>query len=70
MLDTLSSIRLLPKPPLDVVENLRMRGVVLIEDILELEVRRPKPVTEVLRKDPAAVYGVTPPSVQRSHPQM
>lgn len=33
-----------------------MRRVILIEDVLELEIRRPQAVAEVLGEDPAAVY--------------
>jgi hypothetical protein len=68
MFDALPGVGLLPEPPLDIVEDLRVRGVVLVEDVLELEVRRPQAVAEVLCEDPAAVYG-DPPSVRLSNAQ-
>lgn len=56
--NTLPRKRLLPEPPLDIVQNLSVRRVRLVEDVLEAEVGWAEPVTEVLGEDPAAVYYV------------
>lgn len=53
--DTLTREGLLPEPPLDVVEHLRMRRVRLVEQVLQREVRRAEAVAKVLGEDPAAV---------------
>ena len=53
--DTLACERLLAEAPLDVVQHLGVRGVRLVEHVLQREVRRPEAVAEVLREDPAAV---------------
>lgn len=45
----------LPEPSLDVVQNLLMSGIVLIQNVLELQVSRSKTITEMLSKDPTAV---------------
>ena len=54
--DAFSREGLLPKAPLDVVQDFRVRGVRLVEHVLQREVRRAESVAEVLREDPAAVY--------------
>jgi hypothetical protein len=54
-LDDFSSESFLPKPSLDIVQNLGMAGVVLVEDILEVKVRGPETITEVLGEDPTTV---------------
>lgn len=56
--DTLPRKRLLPEPSLDIVQNLSVRRVRLVEDVLEAEVGWAEPVAEVLGEDPAAVYYV------------
>ena len=53
--DTLASKGLLPEPPLDVVEDLSMRRVILVQDILELQISRPEAVAEMLGKNPTTV---------------
>lgn len=53
-----TSESLFPESPLDVVEDLGMCRVRLIEGILEVEVRGPKAVAEVLCKYPATVLGM------------
>ena len=53
--DALACERLLAEAPLDVVQHLGVRGVRLVEHVLQREVRRPEAVAEVLREDPAAV---------------
>ena len=54
--NALSRERLLPKPSLDVIEHLSMRRIGLVQNIFQTQVRRPKTVTEVLSKDPTAIY--------------
>ena len=54
--DTLSRKSLLPEPSLDIVEDLSMRRVGLVQQVLKRKVRRPKTVTEVLREDPATIW--------------
>lgn len=54
--DTLSSERLLPEPPLDIVENFSVCGVVLVQDVFQAQVRLTKSVTEMLREYPSAIY--------------
>lgn len=56
--NTLPRKRLLPEPSLDIIQDLSMRRVRLVEDVLKTEVGGPETVTEVLGKDPAAVFGV------------
>ena len=53
LLNALACERLLPESALDVVQDARVRGDAPIQVVLEPEVRLPKPVTQVLRKDPA-----------------
>jgi len=53
---TLPSEGLLPKPPLDIIQNFSMSWIILIQHILKLEVRRTKSVAEVLREYPTTVY--------------
>lgn len=53
--DTLPRERLLPEPPLDIIEDLRVRRVRLVEQVPEREVCGPEAVAEVLCEDPAAV---------------
>ena len=67
LLDALARERLLPEAALDVVEDARVSGVRLVQEVLEREVRLPKPVTEMLRKDPATVCAN--PSVRVPHNQ-
>ena len=55
-LDDFSSESFLPEPSLDVVQNLGMARVVLVEDVLEVKVRGPETITEVLGEDPTTVY--------------
>lgn len=55
-LNTLSRKGLLPEPLLDRIQDLRVRRVVLVQHILQLQVRWPQAITEVLREDPAGVY--------------
>jgi hypothetical protein len=55
-LDDLSSESFLPKSSLDVVQNFGVASVVLVEDILEVKIRRPETITEVLGEDPTTVY--------------
>ncbi len=51
----LSSKCLFPKSHLDVIQDFSMSGIVFIQDISELEVRRPKTVTEVLCEYPSSI---------------
>ena len=53
--DTLPRKRLLPEPDLDIVQHLRVRGVALVEHVLQSQVRGAEAVAEVLGEDPAAV---------------
>ena len=53
--DTLSRESLLPEPPLDVIEDLGVRRVGLVQDVLEAEIRLPKAITEVLRENPSTI---------------
>lgn len=53
--DALARERLLAEAALDVVQHLGVLRVLLVEQAAEREVRRPEPVAEVLREDPAAV---------------
>ena len=46
---------LLTETALDVDQHFLMRGVRLVENVLEREIRRAEAVAEVLREDPAAV---------------
>jgi hypothetical protein len=55
--DALARERLLPESPFDIIQHLGVRRIVLVQHIPELEVRRAEAVTEMLRKDPPAVYG-------------
>ena len=54
--DTFTRESFLPESTLDVVEDARVRRVGLVQNIFQTQVRRPKTVTEVLSKDPTAVY--------------
>lgn len=53
--DTLPSESFFTEPPLDVVQDLRMRGISFIQHILELQVGRAKTIAEVLGKDPTTI---------------
>jgi NADH/NAD ratio-sensing transcriptional regulator Rex len=53
--DALSSKRLFPKPPFDVVQNFSVGRVVLIENVLQLQISRPKTIAEMLRENPTAI---------------
>jgi hypothetical protein len=53
--DTLTRKCLFSETSLDVVENLRVGGIRLVQDVLEMEVSRPKAVAEVLCEHPSAV---------------
>jgi hypothetical protein len=55
VLDTLSSERFLSEPPLDVVQDIGVNGVILVKNVFELEVRSTETVAEVLCEDPAAI---------------
>ena len=55
LLDALARERLLPEAALDVVQDAHVGGIRLVQEVLEHEVRLPKPVTEVLREDTATV---------------
>lgn len=46
---------LLPEAPLDVVEDLRMEGVGLVQNVLQKEICRPKAVAKMLCKDPTTI---------------
>ena len=54
--DALTREGLLSEADLDVVEDLSVRRVGLVQNVLEREICRSKPVTKVLCKDPSAVY--------------
>jgi hypothetical protein len=54
--DALARERLLPESPFDIIQHLSVRRVVLVQHIPELEVCRAEAITEMLRKDPPAVY--------------
>lgn len=45
----------LTESPLDIVQDLGVSGVVFVENVLQLQVRRTETVAEMLRKDPPAV---------------
>jgi len=65
ILNTLPREGLLPEPRLDVVEHLRMGGVILIQHVLKLQVRRAETVAEMLSEDPPSIYNhalFSPPS--------
>lgn len=53
--DGLAREDLLAEAALDVVEDLRVRGVRVVQDVPQGEVRGPEAVGEVLREDPAAI---------------
>jgi len=53
--DALTRERLFSESPLDIVQHLCMRRVVLVQHISELEVSRTEAVAEVLREDPPTV---------------
>lgn len=53
--DALASEGFLPEPPLDIVQDLGVGRVVLIQEILELKIGRPKAIAEVLCEDPATI---------------
>ena len=53
--DTFPRKRFLAETPLDIIEHLRMRWVALVQDVLQLEIRRAEAVAEVLREDPATI---------------
>lgn len=55
MCDALAGECLLPESFLDAIEDLGMCSVVLVQHVLELEVRPPKVVAEVLREGPSAL---------------
>ena len=55
--DTLPRESLLSEAALNIVEHFGMRGIVLVQDVLELEICRAKTVAKVLRKNPPAIYG-------------
>lgn len=57
--DALTSERLLPEAHFDIVQHLGMCGVVLVQYVPELEVRRAEAVAEVLCKNPPAVLRAT-----------
>lgn len=54
--NTLPSKGLLPKPPLDIVQNFCMSRIIFIQHVFKLEVCRTESVAEVLREHPTAVY--------------
>ena len=56
--DTFTGESLLSEAPLDVVQNFGVRRIILVQDVLELEVRGTKPVAEVLSENPTAVCTV------------
>ena len=53
--DALACEGLLPKSPLDIVQNLSMSRVVLVQHVLQLKVRRPESIAEMLGEDPTTV---------------
>jgi len=53
--DTLARKRLLPKPLFDLIEHLGVTGVGLVQHILQCEIRRTKPVTEMLGENPTGI---------------
>ncbi len=53
--DTLTSKSLLPEPSLDIIEDLGMRWIRLVQDILQPEICRTEAVAEMLSEDPPAV---------------
>ena len=57
--DTFTSESLLPESSLDIVKDLSVWGVVLIENVLQVEVRWTQTVTEVLSEDPSTVCQMT-----------
>lgn len=56
--DTFTSESLFPEAPLDVIQYLRVCRVGLVQQILQRKIRRTKPVAEMLREDPSAVYAI------------
>jgi hypothetical protein len=56
--NALASKRFFPEPPLDIVQDLLVSGLVLVQDILELQVSRSKTVAEMLSENPAAVCNI------------
>ena len=57
--DALTSERLLPEAPFDIVQHLSMCRVILVQYVPELEVRRAEAVAEVLRENPPAILKIT-----------
>ena len=55
LLDALAHERLLPEAAFDVVQDARVGGVRLIQEVLECKARLTKPVIEVLREEPVTV---------------
>lgn len=53
--DALSRKCLLSETPLDTVKDLHMEGVGLIQDVPQMEIRRPETIAKVLRKDTITV---------------
>ena len=47
--------RLFSETPLDIVEDLCVKCVRLVQDVPQVEIRRPEAVAKVLRKDPTAI---------------
>jgi hypothetical protein len=54
--NTLPSEGLLPKSPLDIIQNFSMRRIILVQHVLKLEVGRTKSIAEVLCEYPTTVY--------------
>ena len=54
-LNAFSSESLFPETSLDVVKDFGMHRIVLIENVLQLEIRRSQTITEVLCEYPSAI---------------
>ena len=53
--DALPCEGFLPKPTLDIIQNLSMSRVILVQHVLQLKVCRSESVAEMLGEDPTTV---------------
>ena len=53
--NTFTGESLLPETSLDIIHDFSMRRVGLVEDVLQVQVSRPKTIAEVLSENPTAV---------------
>ena len=53
--DALASKCFFPESSFNVIQDFLMSRIVFVQDILELQVSRPKAVAEVLSENPAAI---------------